>query len=59
MADNETMSAMLDQIFNDFITKILSTETEVFLKQIVFLKSFNSLLSGFFKLFWKGKKPVL
>ena len=35
---------MLHQIFNDFITEIRSTETKVFLKQMFFLKSINSVL---------------
>ena len=38
---------MLHQIFDDVITEVLSTETKVFLKQIIFLKSFSSVFHAF------------
>ena len=40
----QTVYSMLRLIFNDIKTEILSTETSVFLKQIVLLKLFNTVL---------------
>ena len=41
----QAIYAMLRRIFNDIKTEILSTETSDFFKQIVFLRSFNSVFT--------------
>ena len=40
----QTVYAMLHQLFNDITTEILSTVTSACLKQMIILKSFNSVL---------------
>ena len=54
---------MLSQIFNDITIEILSTVTSDFLKQIIFLKSFDSvlyMLNGKLKFISElSSKPIL